>query len=71
MFIPKQTSQNNNNNYIYSKKEIKEMTWLTKGVEILYPKDKFYFSNEDKIIIKKYLLSKSPPPLDIRRQVKF
>jgi hypothetical protein len=71
MFIPKQTSQNNNNNYIYSKKEIKEMTWLTKGVEILYPKDKFYFSNEDKTIIKKYLLSKSPPPLDIRRQVKF
>ena len=71
MFIPKQTSQNNNNNYIYSKKEIKEMTWLTKGVEILYPKDKFYFSNEDKTIIKKYLLSKSPPSLDIRRQVKF
>jgi hypothetical protein len=71
MFIPKQTSQNNNNNYIYSKKEIKEMTWLTKGVEILYPKDKFYFSNEEKTIIKKYLLSKSPPSLDIRRQVKF
>jgi hypothetical protein len=71
MFIPKQTYQNNNNNYSYSKKEIKEMTWLTKGVEILYPKDKFYFSNEDKTIIKKYLLSKSPPPLDIRRQVKF
>jgi len=68
MFIEKFHSQNNFN---YSIKDIKNMTWLTKGVEILFPKDKFYFTIEEKTIIKKILLLKSPPSLDLRRQVKY
>ena len=68
MFIEKLHSQNNFN---YSIKDIKNMTWLTKGVEILFPKDKFYFTLEEKTIIKKILLLKSPPSLDLRRQVKY
>lgn len=68
MFIEKLHSQNNFN---YSIKDIKNMTWLTKGVEILFPKDKFYFTIEEKTIIKKILLLKSPPSLDLRRQVKY
>lgn len=68
MFIEKLHSQNNFN---YSIKDIKNMTWLTKGVEILFPKDKFYFTIEEKTIIKKILLFKSPPSLDLRRQVKY
>ena len=68
MFIEKLHSQNNFN---YSIKDIKNMTWLTKGVEILFPKDKFYFTLEEKTIIKKILLFKSPPSLDLRRQVKY
>jgi len=69
MFIEKLSSQNYNQNY--SSKEIKNMTWLTKGVELLFPKDKFYFTIEEKTIIKKYLLFKSPPSLDLRRKVKY
>ena len=68
MFIEKLHSQNNFN---YSIKDIKNMTWLTKGVEILFPTDKFYFTIEEKTIIKKILLFKSPPSLDLRRQVKY
>lgn len=68
MFIEKLHSQNNFN---YSIKDIRNMTWLTKGVEILFPKDKFYFTIEEKTIIKKILLLKSPPSLDLRRQVKY
>ena len=68
MFVEKLHFQNNFN---YSIKDIKNMTWLTKGVEILFPKDKFYFTIEEKIIIKKILLLKSPPSLDLRRQVKY
>lgn len=69
MFIEKLNSQNYNKNY--SSKEIKNMTWLTKGIELLFPKDKFYFTIEEKTIIKKYLLINSPPSLDLRRQVKY
>ena len=68
MFIEKLHSQNNFN---YSIKDLKNMTWLTQGVEILFPKDKFYFTLEEKTIIKKILLFKSPPSLDLRRQVKY
>jgi hypothetical protein len=68
MIIKKSYSQNTP--HIYSNKEIKNMTWLTKGVEILLQKDKFYFTIEEKTLIKKHLLSKSPPSLDLRRKVK-
>ena len=68
MLIKKSYSQNIIQNY--STKEIKNMTWLTKGVEILLQKDKFYFTIEEKTLIKKHLLLKSPPSLDLRRKVK-
>ena len=68
MLIKKSYSQNITQNY--STKEIKNMTWLTKGVELLLQKDKFYFTIEEKTLIKKYLLLKSPPSLDLRRKVK-
>ena len=68
MLIKKSYSQNITQNY--SNKEIKNMTWLTKGVELLLQKDKFYFTIEEKTLIKKHLLLKSPPSLDLRRKVK-
>lgn len=68
MLIKKSYSQNITQNY--STKEIKNMTWLTKGVELLLQKDKFYFTIEEKTLIKKHLLLKSPPSLDLRRKVK-
>jgi hypothetical protein len=68
MLIKKSYSQNIIQNY--STKEIKNMTWLTKGVELLLQKDKFYFTIEEKTLIKKHLLLKSPPSLDLRRKVK-
>ena len=68
MLIKKSYSQNIIQNY--SNKEIKNMTWLTKGVELLLQKDKFYFTIEEKTLIKKHLLLKSPPSLDLRRKVK-
>lgn len=68
MLIKKSYSQNIIQNY--STKEIKNFTWLTKGVELLLQKDKFYFTIEEKTLIKKHLLLKSPPSLDLRRKVK-
>ena len=48
--------------------EKKEMTWESMGDELFYHKNKFEFTNEEIIIIKKLLL-KSPPPLQYRRKV--
>ena len=44
------------------------MTWESMGDELFYHKNKFEFTNEEIIIIKKLLL-KSPPPLQYRRKV--
>ena len=50
--------------------EKKEMTWESMGDELFYHKDKFEFSEDEKILIKK-LLRKSPPPLQYRRKVRI
>ena len=47
-----------------------EITWETVGDELFYRKNKFEFTNEEKLLIKKLLL-KSPPPLQYRRKVRF
>lgn len=46
-----------------------EITWESIGDELLFRKNKFEFTNEEKILIKKLLL-KSPPPLEYRRKVR-
>ena len=45
-----------------------EITWETVGPELLFHKNKFEFTKEEKILVKKLLL-KSPPPLEYRRKV--
>ena len=40
-----------------------EISWETSGDELLFRKNKFEFTTEEKILIKK-LLFKSPPPLE-------
>ena len=45
-----------------------EITWESVGDDLFYHKDKFEFTNEEKILIKKLLL-KGPPPLQYRRKV--
>jgi hypothetical protein len=52
-------------NYNYNEDEI---TWESLGNELLFPKNKFEFTTEEKILVKK-LLFKSPPPLEYRRKV--
>ena len=46
-----------------------EITWESIGDELLFRKNKFEFTNEEKILVKKLLL-KSPPPLEYRRKVR-
>ena len=46
-----------------------EITWESIGDELLFHKNKFEFTNEEKILVKKLLL-KSPPPLEYRRKVR-
>ena len=46
-----------------------EITWESIGAELLFRKNKFEFTNEEKILVKKLLL-KSPPPLEYRRKVR-
>ncbi len=46
-----------------------EISWETSGDELLFRKNKFEFTNEEKILVKKLLL-KSPPPLEYRRKVR-
>lgn len=46
-----------------------EISWETLGDELLFRKNKFEFTNEEKILVKKLLL-KSPPPLEYRRKVR-
>ena len=45
-----------------------EITWESLGDDLFYHKDKFEFTNEEKLLIKKLLL-KGPPPLQYRRKV--
>ena len=45
-----------------------EITWETVGPELLFHKNKFEFTKEEKLLVKKLLL-KSPPPLEYRRKV--
>ena len=45
-----------------------EITWESVGDDLFYHKDKFEFTNEEKLLIKKLLL-KGPPPLQYRRKV--
>ena len=45
-----------------------EITWESIGDELLFRKNKFEFSIEEKSLVKK-LLMKSPPPLEYRRKV--
>ena len=47
-----------------------ELTWESVGDELFYHKDKFEFSEDEKILIKK-LLRKSPPPLQYLRKVRI
>ena len=46
-----------------------EITWESIGDELLFRKNKFEFTNDEKILVKKLLL-KSPPPLEYRRKVR-
>ena len=46
-----------------------EITWESIGDDLLFRKNKFEFTNEEKILVKKLLL-KSPPPLEYRRKVR-
>ena len=45
-----------------------EITWESVGDDLFYHKDKFEFTPEERILIKKLLL-KGPPPLQYRRKV--
>ena len=45
-----------------------EITWESIGAELLFHINKFEFTKEEKILVKKLLL-KSPPPLEYRRKV--
>ena len=45
-----------------------EITWDSIGNDLLFHKNKFEFSKEEKDLVKK-LLIKSPPPLEYRRKV--
>ena len=45
-----------------------EITWESIGDDLLFRKNKFEFSKEEKSLVKK-LLMKSPPPLEYRRKV--
>ena len=45
-----------------------EITWESIGDELLFRKNKFEFTKEEKILLKKLLLN-SPPPLEYRRKV--
>ena len=45
-----------------------EVTWESVGDDLFYHKDKFEFTDEEKLLIKKLLL-KGPPPLQYRRKV--
>ena len=46
-----------------------EITWESIGDELLFRKNKFEFTKEEKISIKKLLLN-GPPPLEYRRKVR-
>ena len=46
-----------------------EITWEALGSQILFQKNKFEFTKEEKSLLKK-LLCKSPPPLEYRRKVR-
>ena len=54
---------------MYYNKNQDEITWESIGDELLFRKNKFEFTNEEKILVKKLLL-KSPPPLEYRRKVR-
>jgi len=59
---------NNNNNNIEQRKNL---NWENPSIEsILYQHNKFYFTSDEKKILKN-LLFKKPPPLDIRIQVRI
>ncbi len=45
-----------------------EVTWESVGDDLFYHKDKFEFTADEKLLIKKLLL-KGPPPLQYRRKV--
>ena len=45
-----------------------EITWDSIGNDLLFHKNKFEFSQEEKDLVKK-LLIKRPPPLEYRRKV--
>ena len=47
-----------------------ELSWESVGDELLFHKDKFEFTNDEKKLIKKLLL-RSPPPLQYRRKVRI
>jgi hypothetical protein len=46
-----------------------EITWESIGDELLFRKNKFEFTKEEKTLIKKLLLN-GPPPLEYRRKVR-
>ena len=46
-----------------------EITWEALGSQILFKKNKFEFTKEEKSLLKK-LLFKRPPPLEYRRKVR-
>jgi hypothetical protein len=49
--------------------QIFEDNWELAGEELLFPKDKLNYTEQEKIRLKK-LLIRSPPPLDYRRTVR-
>ena len=55
------------NNSSEDNNEIRNI-WETKGLELLYQKDKNEFSFSEKQLIKN-MLKESPPPLHYRRKV--
>ena len=51
------------------KKQLFEDSWEKAGEELLFPKDKLNYTDQELIRLKKLLII-SPPPLDYRRIVR-
>ena len=62
-------SSSKSNSRTYSKNQIYEDSWELAGKELLFPKNKFNYTDEELIRLKKLIII-SPPPLEYRRIVR-
>jgi hypothetical protein len=62
-------SSSKSNSRTSSKNQIFEDSWELAGKELLFPKNKFNYTDEELIRLKKLIII-SPPPLEYRRIVR-